>query len=206
MKMNSKDIQLVKKEYETKYDFRCTDEAVQELIDLANNDVAMVIRTIQRTKKHYKLKEFIQSNAQQTAQKVERKKIVKTGLDDQFRRKYEPVLDEGVIDQDDWNFLVRYYHEEDKPERYKVLQYRVQLWWAKQLRQVKPETAAIQGILPDYWQNYAFSMLAVEQKQELDMNLINTEAQRYKAAWSESETFKRLSRGDVRPILLGMGM
>lgn len=209
--MNNNDLTLICETFQASCGWKCTHEVAQELLQCCAEDVALVIKTIEkiagkeiRSPIPY-LKKVLGSEAASAKDRTKRKKAFEGNIRDQFERKYGPARDEGVIDDNEYNFLLHHYDDESKTDSYLRLQYRVQLWWSKQLRQANPEVTAIAGILPQYWQNYAFGMLAVEHQQELDLNLINSEAQRYEVAWNESETFQKLNRGDVRPMLLGMG-
>lgn len=171
--MNSKDIQRVKKSYEIRYNFRCTDEIAIELLELSGNDIDIVLRAIERTKRHYKLKEFMQSK--NSSQQDNDNSI------DCLQRRYEPALDENIIDREEYNYLLQSSTPSDKT---KSLQYRVQRWWYEHMWPDNP-SLWIQGLGLSFWQVYAFRMFAVEQQVELDMQLINSESQRYKYEYEQ---------------------
>lgn len=175
MKMSTDDIEIIKQEYTSKYDFQCSDDNAKELLEFANGDTAMVVKTIGRTDKHYKLKEFIESNAKKKIERKEKRNKRDSAYVEQLKYMYEPFLSEGVIDETQYNAIIA--QRQGLPHSKSDYQ---QGMFFVQKNMYKHPIQWVNGLGLTMWEKQAFDALIPEQQERFDYGLIKRAAVKYR--------------------------
>lgn len=167
-------VELIKDEYERKYNYQCSIELATELLNLGENDGAMVIRTIQRTDKNYKLKEFIEANTKQKTGRKEQHQKKDTAYTEQLKWMFEPFLDDKTIDLVQYNAIIA--QRQGLPHNQNDYQQGM-FFIHKQI--YKHPIQWVRGLGLMMWEEQAFAQLVSEQQENFNLDLIRKAGVQY---------------------------
>ena len=181
---------IIKQEYSLKYSIQCSDTLAQELLEVANNDVTLIVKTIQHTEKHYKLKEFIEANAKKKVEQKERKEKKGSTFVAQLELMFEPFLNDEnhTIDQAQYNAIIAQrqglpYNRDDYQQGMFYIQkqmYKHPIQW-------------VHGLGLTRWEELAFAELVPEQQKYLNLNLLRKAGVQYQKQFTPDQDITPLA-------------
>lgn len=160
-------VELVREEYERKYGLKCDEELASELLSAGDNDCAMVIKTIQRTVKHYKVKEFIEESAQKKSERKKQREKKGSAFIKQLAWMYEPFLDDKTIDQVQYNAIIA--QRQGLP--YNLHDYQQGIF-SIQKQMYRHPSQWVHGLGLTRWEEQAFAELVPKQQEHFNIDLI----------------------------------